>query len=104
MDYAKLLKDKLELYQSLNIFLRINFSVIQISCEGRGSILKFPVIKSLLQYWTSLIKIHHSLTSEAFLKPIIAFIAQNLLEEEYNLICLVTHCLFAIKMMAEENR
>jgi hypothetical protein len=58
-------------------------------------VLRLKVLNELFAYWAQLIQIHSLLTQSSYLKPIIAYLAQSILEEEYLLISLVSHLLYA---------
>ncbi|CAI2363508.1 unnamed protein product [Moneuplotes crassus] len=62
-----------------------------------GSPLALKVIRALFNYWKQLTGIHNRLTQTTYLRKIIAFITVSILEEEYPLICLITHLYHAFK-------
>ena len=49
---------KLEVLENNRDFFRSNFSLKAIKVDGKGSILKFKLLKELLAYWSHCIKIH----------------------------------------------
>jgi len=68
-----------------------------------GSPLSLKVIKSLFNYWKQVIGIHQRLTQSTYLRKIMSFIGISILEEEYPLVCLVTHLYSAFKLTARIN-
>jgi hypothetical protein len=68
-----------------------------------GSPLALKVIRALFNYWKQVTGIHHKITQSTYLRKIIAFIALSVLEEEYLLICLITHLYHAFKVTVKVN-
>ena len=72
--YAQILKSKLELLENNQDFFWSNFSIVNFFAEGKGSILKFKILKELYAYWSHCIKIHKALVQSTFLKSIMVYI------------------------------
>lgn len=68
-----------------------------------GSPLSIKVIRNLFNYWKQITGIHQRITQSTYLRKIISFIACSILEEEYPLICLITHLYHAFKVTAHIN-
>lgn len=68
-----------------------------------GSPLALKVIRSLFNYWKQITEIHYKIIQSTYLRKIIAFIAVSVLEEEYPLICLITHLYHAFKVTVKIN-
>ena len=71
--------------------------------EIEGSPLALRVIRALFNYWKQLTNIHQRLTQSTYLRKIIAFITVSILEEEYPLICLISHLYHALKITIRIN-
>ena len=69
-----------------------------------GSPLAIKVIRNLFTYWKKVTEIHEKLTNNSYLRKIISFVAGSFLEEEYQLICLITHLYHAFKVTAFVNK
>lgn len=105
--YCEILISKFDLYQKHRSMISQGFSLnpyFSNRSKIEGSPLSIKVIRNLFNYWKQLIGIHQRITQSTYLRKIVSFIGISILEEEYPLICLITHLYQAFKVTAHINQ
>lgn len=105
--YSEILIMKYDLYHKHKLMISQNFSLAPFFANKSKidrSPLSIKVIRDLFNYWRKVTDIHDKITNHSYLRKIISFISLSFLEEEYPLVCLITHLYQAFKVTAFINK
>lgn len=105
--YSEILIMKYDLYHKHKLMISQNFSLTPFFSNRHkieGSPLSIKVIRNLFNYWRKITEIHDKITNHSYLRKIVSFIAESFLEEEYQLVSLITHLYRAFKFTAFINK